>query len=279
MLHRTLFLSDIHLGTRGCRADLLLDFLSGHDAGTIYLIGDIFDGWAIRRRGWHWPQAHNDVVQVLLDKARSGTRVIFVPGNHDEIMRNYLGTHFGGIEVVQTADFTGFNGKRYFVTHGDQFDAVVMNAKWLAHFGDTAYTFMIWMNPKLNLIRSLWGGQYWSLSKWAKRQVKTAVNFISQYEDILADEARRGGYDGVICGHIHYANIRQINGLTYINTGDWVESCTAIVEEPTGEMVLIDWEEKAAATAAPKLRRKRSRVLADVGSQSGETHDIHPYGR
>ncbi len=193
MLFRTIFLSDIHLGTRGCRADLLLDFLRTHDAGTIYLVGDIFDGWAISRRGWHWPQAHNDVVQALLDKAQDGTRVIFIPGNHDEVMRNYLGTHFGGIEVMETADFVGLNGKRFLVTHGDQFDAVVMNAKWLAHLGDRAYDFMIWMNPKINHIRALFGRRYWSLSKWAKQQVKTAVNFIGQYEDVLAEEARRGG--------------------------------------------------------------------------------------
>ncbi len=264
MIHRTLFLSDIHLGTRGCRADLLLDFLKDHDASTIYLIGDIFDGWAISRRGLHWPQPHNDVVQMLLAKARSGTRIIYIPGNHDEVMRNYLGTHFGGIEVQRTADFVGMNGKRYLVTHGDQFDAVVMNMKWLAYLGDTAYDFLIWANPKINRLKSLWGGRYWSLSKWAKRQVKTAVNFIGQYEDVLADEAKRGGYDGVICGHIHHANIRELKGITYINTGDWVESCTAIVEEPTGQIHLIDWEERAAETAMQRPRRKKQKELAHV---------------
>ncbi|MFQ1701312.1 UDP-2,3-diacylglucosamine diphosphatase [Loktanella agnita] len=266
LLYRTIFLSDIHLGTRGCRADLLLDFLRDHDAGTIYLVGDIFDGWALSRRGWHWPQTHNDVVQALLNKAHNGTRIIYIPGNHDEVMRNYLGTHFGGIEVMKTADFIGLNGKRYLVTHGDQFDAVVMNARWLAHLGDRAYDFMIWMNPKINRIRSLIGRRYWSLSKWAKQQVKTAVNFIGQYEDVLADEAHRDGYDGVICGHIHHANICTIKGITYINTGDWVESCTAIVEHPTGEIALIDWEEKIAAAPRPQPRRKKSKTLAKAGS-------------
>jgi len=239
--NRTLFLSDIHLGTRGCRADLLLEFLTTQEAETIYLVGDIFDGWAMRRRGWHWPQAHNDVVQVLLERARTGTKIMFIPGNHDEVMRHYLGTHFGGVEVTRTADFTGLNGKRFLVTHGDQFDAVVMNAKWLALLGDSAYDLLLWLNPKINMIRSLWGARYWSLSKWAKRQVKTAVNFIGQYEDVLAEEATRGGYDGVICGHIHHANIRQIKGVTYINTGDWVESCTAIIERASGEMVPMNW--------------------------------------
>lgn len=266
MFYRTLFLSDIHLGTRGCQAELLVDFLDSHDAGTIYLVGDIIDGWAISRRGWYWPQAHNDVLQAILDKARSGTRIIFIPGNHDEVIRNYLGTHFGGIEVKRTADFTGQNGKRFLVTHGDQFDAVVMNAKWLAHLGDRAYDFMIWMNPKINGVRSLWGGQYWSLSKWTKRQVKTAVNFIGHYEDVLTEEARKGGYDGVICGHIHHANIRNINEMTYINTGDWVESCTAIVEQHTGEITLIDWEEKAVAARKSTPRRKKNREMADLGN-------------
>ncbi|WP_106744240.1 UDP-2,3-diacylglucosamine diphosphatase [Yoonia maritima] len=266
MLCRTIFLSDIHLGTRGCQAHLLLDFLADHDAATIYLIGDIFDGWAISRRGWHWPQSHNDVVQALLERARNGGQIFFVPGNHDEVMRNYLGTHFGGIEVVQTADFVGLNGKRYLVTHGDQFDTVVMNAKWLAHFGDAAYDFLIWMNPKINLLRSLWGGQYWSLSKWTKRQVKSAVSFIGQYEDVLTDEAKRGGYDGVICGHIHHANIRNIKNITYINTGDWVESCTAVIETPTGEIVLIDWEEKARAAAIEKPRRRKAKELSRIDS-------------
>lgn len=260
MLFRTLFLSDFHLGTRGCQAELLLQFLQKHDANTIYLVGDIFDGWSIKRRGWHWPQAHNNVVQTLLDKARRGTTIIFVPGNHDEVMRQYLGTHFGGIEVMDKADFTGLIGKRYLVTHGDQFDTVVINAKWLAHFGDSAYVFLRWLNPKINRLRSYWGGRYWSLSKWAKQQVKTAVNFIGGYEDVLADEAKRGGYDGVICGHIHHANIRKIKDITYINTGDWVESCTAIAEHLTGEMELIDWEEKAALDVGRKPRKQLAKL-------------------
>ena len=267
MQYRTLFLSDVHLGTRGCQAELLTDFLLQNNAESIYLVGDIFDGWALSRRGWHWPQAHNNVVQVLLDKARKGTRVIFVPGNHDEVMRNYLGTHFGGIKVTQTSEFTALNGKRFLVTHGDQFDTVVMNAKWLAHLGDAAYDFLIWVNPKINRIRSLWGGQYWSLSKWAKRQVKAAVSFIGQYEDVLADEAKRGGFDGVICGHIHHANMREIQGITYINTGDWVESCTAIAEQPTGELILIDWEKRAATHHKTPQKRKKSRILENQGSE------------
>ncbi len=255
MSARTIFLSDIHLGTRGCQADLLLDFLSKHDAETIYLVGDIVDGWRLSR-GWHFPQSHNDIVQALLEKAHNGTRIVFIPGNHDEVMRGYFGTHFGGIEVMQTADFTSAAGKRYLVTHGDQFDAVVMNAKWLAHLGDRAYGFMIWLNPKLNAVRRLWGGGYWSLSKWAKHQVKQAVNFISQYENVLAEDAARGGYYGVICGHIHHANIRFIDDIHYVNTGDWVESCTAVIEDAEGKLKLVDWE---AHTTRKKARSKRIR--------------------
>lgn len=239
---------------------MLLNFLSQHEADSIYLIGDIFDGWKLRR-GWHWPQCHNDVVQALLEKAGRGTRVVYIPGNHDELMRNYLGTHFGGIEVVRSADFEALDGKRYLVTHGDEFDVIVVNAKWLARLGDRAYQMLLWLNPRINQFRRLWSAQYWSLSKWAKQQVKQAVNFIGEYEDVLADDARRGGYDGVICGHIHHANIRMIGEIAYVNTGDWVESCTAIVEDPDGSLRLIDWE--AAMTRkrmlARKVARRRSR--------------------
>ncbi len=257
MSYRTLFLSDLHLGTRGCQADLLLNFLSCHEADCIYLVGDIFDGWKLKR-GWHWPQAHNDVVQALLKKAQEGTRIIFVPGNHDEVMRSYLGTHFGGIEVSETADFISADGRRYLVTHGDQFDVIVKNAKWLALMGDRAYGLLIWCNPRLNQIRRLWSKRYWSLSKWAKAQVKQAVNFIGKFEEVLAQDARQGGYDGVICGHIHHANIRMIDEIHYLNTGDWVESCTAIVEEHDGTLRLIDWE--AALARKHKLARKVARA-------------------
>ena len=271
MRYRSIFLSDLHLGTSGCRADLLCDFLRNHDAETFYLVGDIFDGWALRR-GWHWPQDHNDVVQAFLAKAQEGARIIFVPGNHDEVMRFYLGTHFGGIEVMETADFEGADGRRYLVTHGDQFDSVVLNARWLAHLGDRAYGLMLWLNKWVHRSRRLWGGQYWSLSKWAKHQVKQAVNFISAYEEVLTEEARRGGYDGVICGHIHHAEIRRIDGVDYVNTGDWVESCTAVVERESGELAIIDWAKAhwrremvrsrgtrgAGRGAAPRRRSRRA---------------------
>lgn len=256
--YRSIFLSDIHLGTPGCQAELLLDFLNKHEAQTYYLVGDIVDAWRIRRKGFLWPQAHNDVVQALLAKAHNGAEIYLIPGNHDEFLRSYLGTHFGGIEVVNTADFTSADGRRYLVTHGDQFDSIVVNARWLAHLGDRAYDFMLWLNTRINRLRHLWGGQYWSLSKWAKHQVKQAVNFISEYENVLTAEARRGGYDGVICGHIHSAAIRDMDGITYINTGDWVESCTAVVEHENGRLSLIDWE-IAARLSRHRTRSRRAR--------------------
>jgi UDP-2,3-diacylglucosamine pyrophosphatase LpxH len=243
MRYRTLFISDLHLGTRGCQAVKLLEFLSQNDAATIYLVGDIVDGWRLKR-DWHWPQSHNDVAQMLLAKAHDGTRIVFIPGNHDEGLRGYLGTHFGGIEVMATADYISSDGRRFLVTHGDQFDAVVMNAKWLAHVGDRAYEFAVWLSRWMNRFRQLWGGQYWSLSNWAKLKVKRAVNFIGDYERVLVAEAKHGGYDGIICGHIHSANICKLDGIDYVNTGDWVESCTAVVELPDGSLQLIDWNER-----------------------------------
>lgn len=259
MRYRTIFLSDIHLGTPGCQADLLLDFLSRHEAARYYLVGDVIDAWRIRRKGFHWPQPHNDVVQALLAKAQAGAEIVLIPGNHDEFLRAYPGTHFGGIEVCRTAEFTAADGRRYLVTHGDQFDSVVVNARWLAHLGDRAYEFMLWLNTWMNRARRLWGGQYWSLSKWAKYQVKQAVNYISEFEDVLAAEARRGGYDGVICGHIHSAAIRDLDGITYVNTGDWVESCTAICERPDGSLHLVDWEARKRRTQMLARRRAQRR--------------------
>ncbi|MCA8883773.1 MAG: UDP-2,3-diacylglucosamine diphosphatase [Rhodobacteraceae bacterium] len=253
---RTLFLSDIHLGTRGCQAEMLLDFLERHTADKIYLVGDIFDGWRLRR-GWHWPQAHNNVIEALLTKAHQGVPIIYIPGNHDEVMRNYIGTHFGGIEVKTSDEHVTADGRRFLVTHGDQFDVVVMNAKWLAYLGDRAYNLMLMANTGYNRLRRLWGGQYWSLSNWAKQQVKRAVNFIGEYESVLADEAVRGGFDGIICGHIHKAAMEELGDVAYLNCGDWVESCTAIVEHPDGRLQLIDWARKTRV--ANRLKRRRSR--------------------
>lgn len=237
---RTLFISDVHLGTRGSQAGQLLDFLRLHDADTIYLVGDIFDGWQLRL-SWYWPQAHNDLVQKLLRKARKGTRIVYIPGNHDELLRDYYGTHFGGIEVVENAIHTGADGRRYLVIHGDLFDVVIKHARWLARLGDKAYDTAIAVNTVFNRLRRCFGFGYWSLSQWAKQKVKTAVSYMGEFEEVLAEEARRHGADGVICGHIHNAVIRDIAGMRYINCGDWVESCTAVAEHANGHFEIITW--------------------------------------
>src|SRR5262245_25557729 len=239
-LVRTLFLSDIHLGTRGCQADRLLDFMRHYDADTVYLVGDIVDGWQLKVN-WYWPQTHNDVVQKFLRRARKGARLFYIPGNHDEFLRDYYGTHFGGIEVLEDAIHVGVDGKRYLVIHGDLFDVVIRHARWLALLGNHAYDAAIWLNTHFNAVRRALGLTYWSLSQWAKLKVKNAVNFIGEYERALANEASRRGVDGVICGHIHHAVIRAGSGLRYINCGDWVESCTAVVEHFDGTFEIVRW--------------------------------------
>jgi UDP-2,3-diacylglucosamine pyrophosphatase LpxH len=251
---RTLFISDVHLGTRGCQADLFLTFLRDHDADVIYLVGDIVDGWRMRAN-WYWPQAHNDVVQKILRKARKGTRIIYIPGNHDEFLRDYYGTHFGGIEVAETAIHEAADGRKFLVLHGDVFDVIVRNARWLAYFGDWAYDFAIFTNRYFNWIRRKLGLTYWSLSKWAKHKVKNAVNFIGEFEQAVALEARKQNVEGVICGHIHHATIHDLYGTRYMNCGDWVESCTALAEHYDGTFELLTWTVREAnllpAPAAP----------------------------
>lgn len=254
--YRSIFLSDVHLGTKACQAHALLGFLRDHEAETFYLIGDIIDGWALKG-SWYWPQAHNDVVQKLLRKGRKGSRIIYLPGNHDEFLRDYYGTHFGGIEVQETAIHETADGKRYLILHGDAFDFVIRHARWLAHLGDAAYDFAIFLNRIATGIRRRLGLPYWSLSAWAKLKVKNAVSVISKFEEALVHEAGRQEVQGVICGHIHHATSRRIDGVHYLNTGDWVESCTAIVEHMDGRMEIIHWMERGGvdrtnAAAEPK---------------------------
>jgi len=247
---RALFLSDVHLGTRGCQAERLLDFLRWHEADTVYLVGDIVDGWALRSN-WYWPQSHNDVVQKLLRQARKGTRIVYVPGNHDEFLRGYYGTHFGGIDVVEHALHEGADGRRYLVIHGDIFDLVVTQARWLALAGDKAYEFAITVNLVFNAIRRRLGFPYWSLSQWAKLKVKNAVNYIGSFERTLALEAARHHADGVVCGHIHHAVMHDDFGLRYVNCGDWVESCSAVAEHHDGRFEIITWTETDSRQRTP----------------------------
>jgi UDP-2,3-diacylglucosamine pyrophosphatase LpxH len=252
--YRTLFISDIHLGTRACQAEMLLDFLKTTDAETIYLVGDVVDFWRIRR-GAVWLQSHNDVLQKLLRKSRKGTRLIYIPGNHDDGLRAYCGTRFGGedgaggIELERQAIFETAAGKRYLIIHGDEFDVVVRYAKWLAFLGDRGYEFALWLNWPLNFVRKRMGFEYWSLSSYLKYRVKTAVNFIGDFEKNLAEEAKRRNVDGVICGHIHHAASRDFGSVHYLNTGDWVESCTAIGETHEGVFEMIRWQDVLRARA------------------------------
>jgi UDP-2,3-diacylglucosamine pyrophosphatase LpxH len=245
---RALFISDVHLGSRGCQAERLLDFLRYHEADAIYLVGDIVDGWQLKS-GWYWPQAHNDVVQKFLRQARKGVRIIYVPGNHDEVLRDYYGTHFGGIEVAETAIHAGADGRRYLVIHGDHFDLVVTQARWLALLGSKAYDGAIVVNRVFNAIRRRLGFGYWSLSQWAKLKVKNAVNYIGEFEKTLAAEAHRHEAHGVICGHIHHAAMHEEFGVRYLNCGDWVESCTAIAEHFDGRFEIVTWTDDARRRA------------------------------
>lgn len=244
--YRTVFISDLHLGTPGCQAEQLLAFLKSSSCDNLYLVGDIIDGWQLRRR-WHWPQAHNDVVQKLLRRARKGSRVVFVPGNHDEFARGFIGHQFGGIEVVEDAVHLTADGKRLWVTHGDYFDGVIQYAKWLAYVGDNLYEFTLKLNRYLNHLRAKFGLPYWSLSAYLKLKVKKAVSFINDFEQAVAHEARKRGHQGVVCGHIHHAEIRDIGGVLYCNDGDWVESLTALVEHHDGRLEIVRWGELAPA--------------------------------
>jgi len=237
---RTIWVSDTHLGTAGCQAELLLDFLKSTDCETLYLVGDIIDGWHLRK-GWYWPPRHNDVVRCVLKKAKHGTRVVYVPGNHDEAFRPYTGLNFGGIELAHEAIHETADGRKLLILHGDEFDGVVLYAKWLAFLGDTAYTIMLKANGVLNRIRRRMGLPYWSLSSELKKRVKNAVQFISSFEHAVAHAAAERGASGVVCGHIHTAEIRTIGDVTYYNDGDWVESCTALVEHADGRMEIVDW--------------------------------------
>jgi UDP-2,3-diacylglucosamine pyrophosphatase LpxH len=242
--YRAIWISDFHLGTRRAQAALLLEFLRMTESDTLYLVGDIVDNWSLKK-SWHWDQLHNDVIQKILRKARKGTRVIYIPGNHDENFRDFAGSQFGRAAVRMTDIHIGANGKRYLVMHGDEFDGVVKYAKWLAYLGDSAYEVAISTNMVLNRFRRMLGRPYWSLSAYLKYRVKKAVEFLSNFENAMVREARRRGADGVICGHVHTPEARVIDGIEYFNDGDWVESCSALVEHQNGTFELIDWRATA----------------------------------
>lgn len=238
--YRSIWVSDVHIGTKACKAELLLDFLRWHDCDNLYLVGDIVDGWRLRRN-WFWVPAYNDLLQTILQMAKQGTRIVYVPGNHDEGARAYCDLELEGICIQRDAVHELADGRKFLIIHGDEFDGVVNYARWLAFLGDYAYRTSLLVNRWFNYGRKVLGLPYWSLSAYLKHAVKNAVDFICDFENAVADEARRRGLDGVICGHVHHAQIRDIDGITYCNDGDWVESCTALVEHHDGTLEIIHW--------------------------------------
>jgi UDP-2,3-diacylglucosamine pyrophosphatase LpxH len=245
MKYKSIFISDIHLGTKFSKAKELLNFLKHNESENLILVGDIIDGWAIKRK-FIWPQTHSDVIQKILKKARKGTMVTFITGNHDEFIRPFVPLMLGdSLNISNELDYKGINGKNYYVTHGDFFDSITMTKKWLAILGDYGYDLLLHLNSILNFLRRRVGIQkYWSLSKYVKDSVKSSISFINDFESVLSNHAKNKGYDGIICGHIHKAEIRNIDSIEYLNCGDWVESCTAIVETYDGEFKIINWLDK-----------------------------------
>lgn len=248
--YRTIWISDVHLGTKGCNAELLTDFLDHTDSETMYLVGDIIDGWRLKKK-FFWPPEHNDIFWRVLKRARRGTRIVYIPGNHDEMFRQFTGLNFGGVEIRRAAFHDTADGRRLMVLHGDEFDAVMLAHRWLAFVGDTLYHVIMGLNHWVNKTRRALGLPYWSLSKVAKHKVKNAVEFIGRYEEVVAKAAAERGVDGVVCGHIHTAEFREFtySGKTieYWNDGDWVEGCNALVEHFDGRMEILNWPQEIAA--------------------------------
>jgi len=259
--YRTIWISDVHLGTKGCNAELLIDFLDSVDSETMYLVGDIIDGWRLKKR-FYWPATHNDIVWRILKRARRGTRIVYIPGNHDEMFRQFTGLSFGGVEIRRAAFHETADGRRLMVLHGDEFDAVMLAHRWLAVVGDAFYIGLMSLSRWVNVVRRKLGLPYWSLSKIAKHKVKNAVEFISRYEEVVARAAAQRGVDGVVCGHIHTAEFRSFTHegrqVEYWNDGDWVEGCNALVEHFDGRMEILHWPEEIA---------KRTRLAEEAAAR------------
>ena len=265
---RTIWISDVHLGTKGCNAGMLIDFLDHTDSETMYLVGDIIDGWRLKKK-FYWPAEHNDIVWRILKRAKRGTRIVYIPGNHDEMFRQFTGLNFGGVEIRRAAFHTTADGRRLMVLHGDEFDAVMLAHRWLAFVGDALYHLMMKLNHTVNVVRRAFDLPYWSLSKMAKHKVKNAVEFIGRYEEVVAKAAAERGVDGVVCGHIHTAEFREFvqDGETveYWNDGDWVEGCNALVEHFDGTMEILHWpEEIAKRTRADETGNDESAVPSSL---------------
>ena len=266
--YRSVFISDIHLGTRGCNAEYLLDFLNHIESDYLYLVGDIIDLWNVGAR-WYWPSLHSQIVRIVIDKAQAGTRVVYIPGNHDELIRNHTGLDISGVEIELQAVHETVDGRRFLVLHGDEFDGVVCNNKWLAHLGSGAYDLLLVLNRWFNVARRKLGFPYWSLSAYLKYKVKNAVNFVSAFESALQKAAHDKSMNGVICGHIHRAAHIPINDrFTYCNCGDWVESCTALVEDAAGQLSILDWPKQSF-----ELLNQNEKIEDPVDQRRLETTD------
>jgi UDP-2,3-diacylglucosamine pyrophosphatase LpxH len=259
--YRTIWISDLHMGARESQAERLLDFLKRHESEYLYLVGDVIDGWRLKR-GWFWRQSFNDVIQKLLRRARKGCKVYYIPGNHDAFARPYCGLAFGEIRVCRQVFHATVDGRRLLVLHGDEFDSVVTSAPWLARLGSVAYDVALQLNLLFNMIRRRLGFPYWSLSAYLKHKVKNAVMFMDRFEHTLAGEAKRRGADGVVCGHIHHAAVRTVDGVAYYNTGDWVESCTALVEHFDGSMEILNWASDAPAARTAEIPESAAALAA-----------------
>jgi UDP-2,3-diacylglucosamine pyrophosphatase LpxH len=247
--YRTIWISDVHLGTKGCNADMLIDFLDHTDSETLYLVGDIIDGWRLKKK-FYWPAAHNDIVWRIMKRAKRGTRVVYIPGNHDEMFRQFTGLNFGGVEIRRAAFHDTADGRRLMVLHGDEFDGVMLAHRWLAFVGDALYELMMGLSHRVNVVRRWLRLPYWSLSKMAKHKVKNAVEFIYKFEEVVARAAAQRKVDGVVCGHIHTAEFRDFDGIEYWNDGDWVEGCNALVEHFDGRMEILNWPDEIARREA-----------------------------
>jgi UDP-2,3-diacylglucosamine pyrophosphatase LpxH len=249
---RTVFISDVHLGFRGCSAEYLLDFLRSIETDTLYLVGDIIDLWSLKKT-FFWPQAHNNVIRTILGIAKRGTRVVYIPGNHDSVFRDYDGMVFGNVEIRREAIHETADGRRLLVLHGDEFDAVIKASPLLEALGNRAYAFILSLNRYVNFFRRRFGFPYWSIAAYLKHKVKNAVQYIANFEQALADEARRRNVQGLVCGHIHRAEITEIDGILYCNDGDWVESCTTLTEDFNGRLSLLRWTETKQVIAHSAL--------------------------
>ncbi len=269
--HRAIWISDVHLGTRGCKAAELNSFLKSHRCRYLFLVGDIIDGWRISTNKWYWPSEHNRVVRQILRKSeKEGTKVFYIPGNHDEFLREYIAEHLfvmGNVQVLDEARYRTGSGELLWITHGDAYDGVTRHHRWVAFAGDMGYNFLLWSNHWFNAVRKVFHLPYWSLSQAVKHKVKKAVNFIFEFEHTVAKEARKRGVDGVVCGHIHHAEKKSIDGINYYNCGDWVESCSALVEDKDGSIRIVKWGEEMSKDRSNVIDLK-SRLEKDSAEQN-----------